>query len=460
MRVLLVQPRICAEAAYPLGLASLVPPLVTAGHDVEGLDLSFASRTEVDDAVARSDAICITVMTRAIPQARALVARVRSRGADTPVVLGGPHPTLRPIEALRETDADVSVVGDGEFALPLVLEAVRHGEHATVPGTAWRLGDEVRRVDGEAVEDLDALPPPDRRVFPIARYSHAMRSMAQPYTTATTSRGCRRACVHCPAPRLQPGGFRARSPDLVHAELEELSARHGVRCVQFEDDDLLADRGHIERLCDELIRRPLPLVWESVNGVPPENVDEPLLRGMARAGCRSLVFGIEALGPPQGDNDRRSSDPIRIAALVRAAERLGIRTGGYFILGTPGESLPDALHTVRRSFGVGLSRANYVPFQWLAGSADDERRAELAAGTIPRATAGRLAVASHVGFYLQPRALLRLFDDLRRDPRVARALFSKGLELAGIPLWATASGAFPVGPGQGSTAMRRMRREG
>ncbi|MFM7201661.1 MAG: hypothetical protein ACKO6N_12805 [Myxococcota bacterium] len=38
---MLLQPRVYAEPAYPLGLASLVPPPQAEGHRVIGLDLHF-----------------------------------------------------------------------------------------------------------------------------------------------------------------------------------------------------------------------------------------------------------------------------------------------------------------------------------------------------------------------------------------------------------------------------------
>lgn len=443
--ILLVQPRVCAEPAYPLGLASLIPALERAGHTVEGIDLHFASIQSVVSAAHKATLVGITCLTRSLPQVKHMIQAIRASHNSVRIVLGGPHPTLFPRESLIETGADAVVVGDGEDVLPQLLESWE----TAIPGVTWRSKTENWSTPPAAPKPLEEGSFADRRVFPMAHYSHAMRSMDHPYTTVVTSRGCRRHCNWCPAPRLRPAGFMAHSPEHVYAEWEWLSKAHGIRDIHLEDDDPFADLDRIQRLCDLLIQRPLPLIWECVNGVPIERLPLDIIPMLSAAGCRMIVVSFERLFKSsfvQLRHSPRSATPHekvhriqvlgedvdRAEKLIAAATRAGIVMGGYFMLGVPGESWRDMLITLRLSYRIGLTRANYSPFQWLPGAELDAHQRELLPQTPSARRTTAISALAHVGFYLHPAPLRQLLADLRRHPAVIPSLLKKvGEQLAG-----------------------------
>ncbi len=436
MSVLLVQPRVGAERAYPLGLATLIPGLNAAGHEVLGCDLSDESLSDLVRKVSRVDLVGFHLPSVALSRVREAVRAIRARGANPalPVVVGGPHATLFPEEALDETGADAAVAGEAEVVFPRVVAAALAGETPVLPGVHWSTQkSRSRRPPPPLLPDLDQQPFADRTVFPIRAYTHAMRSAAVPYTPVVSSRGCRRSCAHCPAPALHPEGFRARSPEHVHGELEWLARRHGVRCVHFEDDDFFADRARVEALCDRLCSTPPGLVWEVVNGVPPERLDPVLLDVIARAGCRSLVLSVEIVADDRSSGGRvgavRTGYPAGgIRDLVEEAARRGITVGGYFIIGMPGQPLTRDMASIRASYGLGLARADYSIYQWIPGSAHWRDRAHLAFDTGNRTAVRLLRLVAQFGFYLRPGPFRALLADLRRQPAVLGAVVSKVLD--------------------------------
>ncbi|MHC4180512.1 MAG: cobalamin-dependent protein, partial [Planctomycetota bacterium] len=84
----------------PHGL-QLISALTPKGHRVKIVDEYHrpASRS------LRADLVGISVWTAAAPRAYALADHYRRRGI--PVVLGGPHVTVRPEEAMAHADAIV-----------------------------------------------------------------------------------------------------------------------------------------------------------------------------------------------------------------------------------------------------------------------------------------------------------------------------------------------------------------
>lgn len=448
-QILLLQPRVCAEPAYPLGLASLVPPLQAEGHQVRGLDLHFTPWEQALRQAAQAEVVAITVMTRAVPEVRRFVTALRTRRPHgQKVVIGGPQPSLFPRETLAQTGADVAVVGDGTLILPKLI----HSTKSALPGVVWR-DPLVPRLPPLPPSPPDEWPWPDREVFPMPAYALAMRALALPYTPVVTSRGCRRHCAHCPAPRLHPTGFQARSPENVWAEWSWLSKQYGIRDVHLEDDDPFADPARVVALCERLIRHPLPLIWECVNGIPPERLDPTLFPLLARAGCKLLVMAFEHLrwAEKPAETETLGCSRAQAKRLIQAAEAAGIEVGGYFMVGLPEHARREQVLGVLASLGLGLTRANYSAFQWLPGAQrlveqGGEGSAHTLAGQAQNGSEGRrldpvmfegrpsprgvqqLSAWAHVGFYLQPRPLKRLLESIWHEPQQLRLLLRKGLE--------------------------------
>src|SRR5262245_53780026 len=93
-------------------LASLIPPEIPSEVTLldEGVD-------EIDAAKIDTDLVGITAITGTAPRAYELARDFRAR--NIPVVLGGVHPTLMPLEAMAH--ADSVVVGYAEQSWPQLL---------------------------------------------------------------------------------------------------------------------------------------------------------------------------------------------------------------------------------------------------------------------------------------------------------------------------------------------------
>ena len=115
------------------------------------------------------------------------------RSLDAVVIAGGPHPSALYQEVL--CDADYVVVGEGERALPLLLDALTNGaDTSKVPGVASASG---YQQPGYMVR-LDAFP-----------------SFSQMKGYIELSRGCPHNCGYCQTPRLHGHCMRHRSRESV-----------------------------------------------------------------------------------------------------------------------------------------------------------------------------------------------------------------------------------------------------
>jgi radical SAM superfamily enzyme YgiQ (UPF0313 family) len=277
-------------------LASLVPPEIEA--KVALIDEGVADVPDDLDA----DLIGLTVITGNAPRAYELAGRFRARGI--PVVLGGPHVTLVPEDALPHADA--VVVGYAEQAWPRLLRDFAAG--AMRP-----------RYDQGPDFTLEGLPPVRRDLLPRRRYLTT--------NVFEATRGCVYDCEFCVVPTAwgkKP--YQKPIPDVI-----EDIRRTGARRAIFVDLNLTADRDYAACLFEALI--PLRLQWY---GLATGHIasDPTLLDLCARSGCRGLLVGFESLSEANMTALRKGfHTPTRYRGMVDTFHRAGIAVQACFVFG-------------------------------------------------------------------------------------------------------------------------------
>jgi radical SAM superfamily enzyme YgiQ (UPF0313 family) len=420
MKVLLVQPIVSAEAAYPMGLAAMIPGLREVGCQVFGVDEHFESREAIISLARqeRFDWVGATMVEHNASAVGDLFQALRSV-CSARFFVAGMWPTIHPRSALRRSSAEVAIIGAPEQT---VVELIRTGRPGS--GTAALRDGRCQVLPARPWVPLAELPLMDREVFPLLRYSYAMRSTATPYAMTFTSRGCERRCPYCPSPAQHPKGFDQRPAVQIADEFEELANQYDIRAVHIEDDAFLTDRQRVVELCAELGRRRSTMKWELVNGVRPEHVDAELLAMMAGAGCSRIVYSFEHLF--SGGHPEVGVDAALAGKVVRKTRGAGMRVGGYFIAGLPKCGGRSTLRSIRSALALGLDDANFVPFHPLPGSSYGESCVE---NRWSRRRSHWVSVGASAAFFLQPRTVKNLSVDLGREPKTLLALGQKAIEL-------------------------------
>jgi len=342
----------------PLGLASMAAVLEgeRAGRveilDAWGLGLAMEKfRTRLEDS--RPDVIGITGYTTTIVQALEAAEIAKEALPESAVVMGGPHPTIRPDEVIAFPQVDYLIRGEGEYSFAALVRKLAGGGEtpAKIPGLTLREDGRVVHHPGTGfVEDLAALDPPDRSKLPMPIYRPAAGAYRRtPVTSMITSRGCPFNCSFC-SKAIFGGTVRFRTPQQVLTEAEELIAEFGVREIYFAGDCFSLDRERTAEICRLFLDRALDLTWTC--STRANLVDRELLGLMKRAGCVSIGYGVETGSPRTARKIRKgiTLDQAREAiALTRAA---GIETRASYIFGFPGETRADLEETLRAALAL------------------------------------------------------------------------------------------------------------
>jgi anaerobic magnesium-protoporphyrin IX monomethyl ester cyclase len=233
-----------------------------------------------------------------LPQYRRIAQHLRAAGVTCHFTIGGHYPSLCHDELLTNFPEIDSVVRyEGEETLIELVDRLRAGEDwRDISGIAYaRDGDVVATQPRPLVQDLDALPFPDRPYQPE-------RVGGFPTLPVLASRGCIRRCSFCSIHtfyRTAPGKVvRVRKPEKVVEEMLELHRRHGVRVFLFQDDDFPLWGRKGRRWADELMARMHDsgladnTIWKI--SCRAEYVEPGLFAAMRKAGLFLVYMGIES----------------------------------------------------------------------------------------------------------------------------------------------------------------------
>ena len=277
-------------------LAALIPPQLPI--EVSLIDEGIQAIPDALDA----DLVGMTVITGTAPRAYELSERFRRLGIA--VVLGGPHVTLMPEEAMRHADA--VCVGYAEESWPALLRDF----HAGCMRRAYYQGPKL---------SLEDLPFPRRELFDRRLF------LTQAVFEAT--RSCAHDCEFCVAPTAWGRRQYQRPIDWVIEDIR----RVGQDKILFVDLNLVSDTDYAKALFRALV--PLNVQWYGLSTVLIAH-DPELMELLGRSGCKGLLLGLETIS---GENLRRTNKRFNASVgyrdLIGDLHDMGIAIQGCFVFG-------------------------------------------------------------------------------------------------------------------------------
>jgi radical SAM superfamily enzyme YgiQ (UPF0313 family) len=334
------------SASQPLGLLSVAAVLKVHGWEVRVLDMLLgvsreALRREIADW--RPNLMGISTSTEDFAGALAAAREARQVDPRLPVVVGGPHVSFEPEEALRSGWVDYVVMREGEATIvELVIAMEGLLPLSRVRGLAYLDGNRlVVNPPRPLLEGLDQLPLSPFRLASDRGYLAS--------TTIVSSRGCPGGCIFCASGALSGRRYRTRSAESLFGEVYYRCHTSGDNYFVLFDDTFTSDLDRVHRLCDLILQCGRKLRWRCNSRV--DRVDSALLRHLAEAGCVAIHFGIES-------GDQKILDSISKGITLEEIERTVAETAACgmtpmcsFMMGHPAdteESVRKTLDLARR----------------------------------------------------------------------------------------------------------------
>ena len=254
--------------------------------------------------------VAITCFTSNCYEAYAIAKEFKKRGSK--VILGGPHVTYLPDEALEFCDS--VVIGEAEGVWKQVVADYENGTLK-------------KQYLGAAQEDYH-------------EEIHAALLNSPPAVIRDyleTSRGCKFRCHFCTIPSLSDGKVRQK-PIFEIVELIE-KVRKKYRHVTFIDNNIYNNPAYAKALFEAL--KPLKIKWSTQCTIDIAKNDE-ILKLAKESGCSRLLFGYEIFGDSQEKEQRgKLAMADKYIQFTRKIKKMGIQIKAHFIFGHESDRYRD-----------------------------------------------------------------------------------------------------------------------
>jgi radical SAM superfamily enzyme YgiQ (UPF0313 family) len=339
-------------------LQALTPP----GHEVLLIDGNARAMNEEElVSFVREqgvDLVGIGAMTRMIARAYRMADAVRAAGV--PVVMGGPHVTEVPDEALGRDGglrhANAVALGEADETWPLIVaDAARcqlkdvYEPERDAKGLDRKPNLQPYPLIPWETLDLDqfSLVPNVLRRF-MGRLGGGWGTFH--VVPIETGRGCPYGCEFCTVTGFFGDSIRFRSNRSVVDELLRLKARarkeRGQIAVFFIDDNLAINTKRTKSLLRDIIAAGAQLPWVAQISANLLR-DEELVNLIAESGGQWIFIGMESIDPANmADVNKNFSKPGEYAAVLERLARHNIYAITSFIFGMDNDTLGIAERTL------------------------------------------------------------------------------------------------------------------
>jgi len=340
--------------------------------NIAPLQKLFNNPSSVIEQVIESDPdiICFSVMSVMYSWAKNLAEILKRELPTVPIVFGGYHPTGAPATVIVDPFVDYVIVGEGEYALADLCDALEQKKEAIdIPGVWYKdtHGQIIEKGYGTPVADPDEIPYLDKEIF---KEHVPLKS----YYLSSLARGCVYNCTYCAVTLLNDISrdfglkqFRYHTPRRAVEELSYQVGKYKSKWIDFRHAIFATNKEWIHAFCPE---------YKKKVGIPfrvfmhPSLIEESTTKALKDAGCFTIQIGLESFDEKlrrEALNRKETNETIMSA--IDIMERVGIPYTLDYILGLPGQSEKE-LEDVLEMFS-GLKHCYRLsPFmcQYLPGS--------------------------------------------------------------------------------------------
>ncbi len=362
MKILFIYPNLHAQIGFNYGVGYLSSFLKAHGHETGLLNINnrlgyeFDMERILNDVRAFApDLVGFSAVTNQYGYTRKIAAGLKEH-TQIPLAIGGVHATMAPKETLETGLFDFLCVGEGEEAMVELADALERGGNLNAIRNIWRY--DRGKIYPNPVRpfiSLEKIPPIDYSIFDFQKMIDAKDG----WVGVMASRGCPFRCNYCFNHRIvdiyrQDTGVNIRDLhylrqypiEMIISDLKKLLATYqNIRMFIFDDDLFTMNRDYVFEFCRQYRKDiTVPFVCNAHVRV----FDEEIAKSLSEAGCAIVKFGLES----GSDRIRRKvlNRPMRNEDIIHAfkmADKYGIHTSAFVMIGLPHETIDDLMMTIR-----------------------------------------------------------------------------------------------------------------
>jgi len=348
--------------SVPIGILNIATWLDHNGYDVKVIDGRAYTKKETLERLKKElhGALCIAfgITTVQIKHGLHLSEYIRKADGNIPIIWGGIHPTMFPVQTIQDKLVDYVLYGEVEYPLLDLIKFIEGKKKSIddVKGLVYKKDGQIVINPMHPGINPNELPVPKYELLDINRYIERefltnlgkIRKMRA--LDINTSRGCPYRCNFCPNTMDVFKRYRVQSLDRVFKLIDHLVETYKLDHIWFCDELFFVEKNKVRAIAEHLIEKNYNITWESNARVDQFNdrlLDDELLALIKKSGCFALRMGMES-----GSNRilklmKKDCVVDDVTKAVQQCEKYGIIPIGNFIIGFPTETREEMITTAK-----------------------------------------------------------------------------------------------------------------
>lgn len=283
--------------------------------------------------------IGVTSLTGApLKDAIQFTQKVKSILPNIPIVWGGWHVSLFPLEVLKEVEeVDVCVIGQGEESFRELCIALDQGNALnSVKGIAFRNNDVPEKTTPRPMVDMNELPRLNYDLIDVEQY---FSKKGQRQFDFISSIGCFFRCTFCADPFVFQRKYNGLLPDRIVDDLEFFHKKYQFTDLNFQDETFFTYKDRIVEMAQRLEKLGRPFSWAAtMRADQGSRMTFEELESCKKGGLRRLLIGVESGTQEMMDWLKKDIKIEQVLTCADWCKKLDLQVIFPFIVGFPNES--------------------------------------------------------------------------------------------------------------------------
>ena len=345
----------------PVGLGFIATAMKNAEikFDIIDMDINNYTVEDVEKIIEKEhyDVFLFGCIVSGFKYAKELSESIRKVTPQATIIAGNSFADAIPDLALRKTEVDICVLGEGDDTVPELLKALNSGSSLhEVKGIVFlEEGQLVKTPPRPYRDSMDSYGFPDWDLFELEKYKEYFH-MASLFSKdkeicsfpLNSARGCPHSCTFCYiVVRNKKIRYRRYSEEAIYNEILRLHEKYGANHIDFWDDYSFPNKTKLIERLETIERLPFKIKWSGIirTGLLKKD-DKDIIRRAAESGCTCLAFSLESASEEILKAINKNIEVDDFLEQCHVLYDNGIPPATSIILGYPQETLETMKKTI------------------------------------------------------------------------------------------------------------------
>ncbi|KJR41811.1 Fe-S protein, radical SAM family [Candidatus Magnetoovum chiemensis] len=262
---------------------------------------------------------------------------IRKFNAKIPIIWGGSHPSINPIDTIKDDNVDYVIKGQGEIPFKKLIDALIKGQSPVdIAGLVMKKDGQIIDNPTEMPRKVSEFPETPYNLIDIEKYVVPIQNLGKEGLIYVTSQGCPFNCKFCSDVVLYKNRWSGWPVERMMKDIRMFYYKYNIDSVMFFDNNFFVDPKRVIDLCNSLIEEKIKINWYAdirIDQINKFKDDE--LKLIKDAGGTNFLVGTES-----GNNEilQLLNKRIVVEDIITAAQKckkVGIRMIHSFMSGFP-----------------------------------------------------------------------------------------------------------------------------